>query len=180
MAAFCQVHAISMSELLRVTVSVGALCWRGDLGTIHAFSIPLWCTQLQLLSSRNLVGAVREYVDKGERQAMFEVVDRSMKAAQESLKEKPVEEMSEDIAAEIDKRWEELRKRQEEEGERAIQVGGAGEGEGRGPNSWAGQERGGERAKQLGGAGEGRGEGQTAGRGRRGGVERVIQVGGAE
>ena len=66
---------------------------------------------------------MKEYVEKGERQAMSEIVDRSMKAAQESLKEKPVEEVSEDIAAEIERRREELKKRQEEEGERAIQVG---------------------------------------------------------
>lgn len=69
------------------------------------------------------MGAVKEYVEKGERQAVSEVVDRSMKAAQASLKEKPVEEVSEDITAEIDKRREELKKRQEEEGEKAIQVG---------------------------------------------------------
>lgn len=96
-----------------------------DVGRFIPSLSSLRCPQLQLLSSRNLVGAVREYVDKGERQAVTEVVDRSMKAAQESLKERPVEEVSEDIAAEIDRRREELRQRQEEEGERAIQVGGA-------------------------------------------------------
>ena len=83
----------------------------------------LLCCQLQLLSGKSLVGAVNEYVEKGERLALSEVVDRSLKAAQESLKEKPLEEVSEDITAEIDKRREELRRRQEEEGERTIQVG---------------------------------------------------------
>lgn len=66
---------------------------------------------------------MKEYVEKGERQAMSEIVDRSMKAAQDSLKEKPVEEMSEDIVTEIERRREELKKRQEEEGEQAMQVG---------------------------------------------------------
>jgi double-strand break repair protein MRE11 len=78
-------------------------------------------SNLKLLSAKNLMESVKEFVEKGEKEAIEEVVTCSVTAVQGTLKEKPLDELSEDIAAEIERSREELQVRQEEEGERTIQ-----------------------------------------------------------
>ena len=66
--------------------------------------------------------AVRTYVGQGERKIIKEVVKGSVKTAQETLKEKPLEELAENIEDKIAKYREELRSKQEQEGDKIIQV----------------------------------------------------------
>ena len=78
--------------------------------------------KLKLLSAKNLVESVKEYVEKGEREAIEEVVTCSVSTVQTVLKKKPLTDLSEDISEEIERSREELQACQEEEGQKTIQV----------------------------------------------------------